>query len=194
MTRNTAAFTAALLLLCLRPLAGQPAEAFSILDVQAAGVLNVDSGELGDLWRSRHGFLVRLATPFYIGTGAIAVQQTGFGGRRPDRPDFRMRTATAEWNVDGQFSRGVRGFAGVHAGSTGMSFLDAEHLSDNTEENEFVAGIQGGASLRLSGGLAATAIASHRKVFTRHPLRLTFLTLGLGYSFATPRALRAFLE
>lgn len=192
MRGSTFIVVAGLLLLPALPLSGQSPPPFSRLELLAAGAVDVGIGDLADFWRSRHGGLLRLSTPFYFGTAAAALQSSSYDALRPEQPDFRMRTATVEWNYTAPLIARARVFVGAHAGATAMNFI--EQQTDNVDENEFLAGVQAGLSIPIAGGFGATVIGTRRRVYTRHPLRLTSVVIGLHYSRRTPGLLREVLE
>lgn len=194
MMRTVLAVLATLVAQAAAPAAAQSRGPFSTLELLAAGAADVQIGDLDDFWRPGRGWLIRLSTPFYLGTAAAGFQNASYAARSVEQPDFRLRTATVEWNVDVRSAAEVRGFAGVHAGATAMNFVERVQKTDNVDENEFVAGLQAGLSVPIGGGFGATVFAAHRKTYTRHPLRLSFLALGIHYSRATPERLRELLE
>lgn len=194
---RTVILSLALLAACLlasQRLAAQRSDPFSTLEILAGPSTDLGVGRLADYWRSNTGVFVRLATPFHFGEAAAAVQRTSFSTRSPDQPDFRLLAASVEWNADLPAGRFGRLFGGVQAGSVSMHFLDNDDIVGNEDENEFLAGVQGGWSIPVGRGLGATVMLSHRKVFTRIPMRLTSASAGVHLVLPTPRRLREILE
>lgn len=166
---------------------------FSTLSLFGGPAVDAEVGNLDDFWNARHGYLLRLSTPFYLGSATAGFQDASFGARSLEQPDFHMRTFTIEWSAGADLPAGAHGFAGVHAGAAAMHFLERE-VTFNGDENEFLLGAQGGVGVPLTSRLSVTALGGHRKVFTRIPLRMTFASLGLSYTVRTPAALREVLE
>lgn len=185
---------AVLLLATLAAAERAPAQApapFSHIEIGAAGGLIRSDDRLRDWWRPGPGALLRLSTPFYLGSVSLAAEASRFRALQPgEQPNFRALVRVAEWNAERGVGRGARVFAGVQAGSLDMSFVDPPTESGNLNENEFLVGFQAGASGRLWGGVGATVLASRRRVLTHVPIHLSTASVGLSYLLPTPAWLR----
>ena len=98
-----------------------------------------------------------------------------------------------EWNAERGLAGALRVFGGLHAGAVSMRFAGAQSAG-NVNENEFGAGVQAGFVLARSKGIGASVDGSYRRVFTRRPLGLTRVAVGLHYSTEVPSAIREFLD
>jgi hypothetical protein len=176
------------------PLTAQSPEPFSRLTVSAAAATNVNRVLLHRYWRSDTGWLMRVATPFYLGSTAVVVQTVPFTPRGPDQLDVDALTVLAEWNGERVLLPGVRGIGGIHLGQTTFKFRTQRERTFIIEESELLSGVQIGVRTRLAGDVGLAVMANHQKIFTQIPIHLTFVACGLEYSLATPSWLRTFLE
>lgn len=183
-----------LLLLSATALGAQQRAPFGTMEVMVGGVGVVGLGLLEDYWRAEHGGAIRVSTPFYVGSAAATIQILEFDARSPDQPPFGMRTYALEWSLEGAVAGGVTLGAGIQAGAASMTFDDDGRFWQNVDENEFVAGLQAGLSVGGRRGAGATLRGTHRRLFTRHPIDLTSLTVGIHYTFTTPAPIRDFLQ
>jgi hypothetical protein len=176
-------------------LVAQTSPPFSELDLLAAFSSHIAIGDLSDYWGASPGVTLRIGSPFYAGSIALGVHSNTFEADTPEQPDFRMYALTAEWNAEHDIGEMASTFIGAQIGSAGMSFHEREHhRTENEDENEFLTGAQVGVRSTLWRRLGASLILSHQKVFTRLPLRLTTVVIGLSYSLSTPDWLRRPLE
>ena len=192
-----ARFAAALLLgVALLPPAGaaaQRAEPFSRIELSAVGTARLNRDGLDEYWRTLPGGLVRAATPFYLGSVALAVQAIPFEPV-PGVYDLDALTVALEWNGEARLWRGTRASAGVQVGNATFKFHEQETRIFLQEESEFLAGVQAAVRTRVTHNVGVLVTARHQRIFTHIPVRLTFAGAGVEYAFGTPRWLRGFLE
>lgn len=174
------------------PLHAQSAAPFSTLRFTAGAVADVNIGRLANYWEGEPGAMLRVATPFYLGATNLALVAAEFESLAPAQPDFELRTLTLGWGMSAPVGAALTVGAGGHVGSAFIDFEDEE--GSNSGENEFAAGLEATLSLALWRGLGATAQATRRRIFTRVPIDLTSVALGLAYTVRTPGPLRDFLD
>ena len=181
-------------LLLAGPLAPQSRAPFSVLRIAGSGAMNVNRERLHELWEPGPAAVLRVSTPFYAGSVALMVQAERFRAREAAQPDFRAVTRAAEWNVEAPALGPLRGFAGILVGAVDMTFLDPASHTENVDENELVLGGQAGVGIPLARRVAGMVVASRRRVFTRVPLHLTYVSVGAEYRVSTPGWLKGVLE
>ena len=183
----------ALLLGRPEPLHAQSPEPFSGVDVSVAGAVSVSRDRLDDFWSVGEGGIVRVATPFYLGTVAVSLQRTPFVPRQPDLPRFHATTAAVDWGIGGGFGNRLHGSLGAQLGSVSFD-LRQPGTGRAWRESELFVGARADVVARLAGGLGLTAAAIHQRIHTHVPIDLTFATVGLSYSLDAPGWLREFLR
>lgn len=187
---------AARLLALLALLAGKSAHAqaenpFSAVELSAAGVGNLSVYQLAEFWERGHGFIVRVASPFYFGRIGGSVHLADFEAVSTAQPDFGSRTFSLEWDAQVGRPEALQGHLGVQLGSMSMHFDEEEGV---VAESELLLGGQAGLARRIGAGISVEGSLIHRKVLTHRPLHLTFVTAGLSYRHTMPRWIRALLE
>ena len=173
--------------------AAQRAEPFSRIELSVAGTARVNEDGLDEYWRTLPGGLLRAATPFYLGSVAVAVQVIPFQPV-PGIYELDALTVGVEWNGERRLWRGSRASAGILVGNATFKFHEQETRIFLIEESEFLAGMQAVVRTRVTHNVDVLVTARHQKIFTHIPIHLTFAGAGVEYAFGTPRWLRAFLE
>lgn len=190
---GAAALLLALALLAPAGAAAQRAEPFSRIELSVVGTARLNEDGLDEYWRTLPGGLARAATPFYLGSVALAVQVIPFEPV-PGIYDLDALTVGLEWNGEARLWRGTSASAGVQVGNATFKFHEQETRIFLQEESEFLAGVQAAVRTRVTHNVGVLVTARHQRIFTHIPVRLTFAGAGVEYTFGTPGWLRAFLQ
>lgn len=190
----TALGSLAALALPLAAVGQRSAEPFGRLEIMVAATENVGRTRLHDFWSVATGKLVRVGTPFYLGSVALTVQLTPFEPHRDPQPDIDVLAVMTEWNGELALLSRLRGFGGIHLSHTVFNFRHPETRVHLITESEVGAGVQAGLRARLAGDLELVVLAMHQRSRTHLPTDLSYLALGAEYGFATPSWFREFLR
>lgn len=181
-----AAFAGAIVLSSPSPVAAQAAEPFGRLEIAVGATENVGRTGIHEYWDIGTGMLLRIGTPFYLGSMALTLERSPFTPYDHAQPYIDVLAILGEWNAELVLLPRVRAFGGINLGYTVFHYLHPEEYFFLITESEVGAGFQAGLRARLFGGLGVVAMATHQRTRTHLPIDLTYLAVGAEYGFATP--------
>lgn len=171
------------------------AGAYATLTIRAGVLVNVNEERLHEYWNPGSGAFFEIETPVPVGALSIGASVLPFRALAPEQPDFRSQLIELRWSVRRSIATRLTVRGSVAVGSFHMQFDDGERaVSGLTSEAELVAGVAGGADLRLASWLGVVAELGYHRIFTRYPIDLTTLRAGARTTAPTPRWLRRVLE
>jgi len=184
-----------LLILLILFIYAQPADAepYDKSSLNVSYLHNTNRNLYHRYWKPANGFDFSFKTEFYLGSLEFGMGYSDHEGIDSDMVEYESYFVYAGWlqklNVSERFSL----FGGSRVGSYIMS-LDDDHTSiqGRTETElglEFIVGTE----IAISDRFGLEHTLRHRIIYTRHKIRLTFLTIGLTYNFDTPDWLKRFL-
>lgn len=168
------------------PAAAQAAEPFGRLEIAVGATENVGRSRIHDYWDVGNGLLLRIGTPFYLGSAALTLERSPFTPHTHAQPYIDVLATLLEWNAELALHPRFRAFGGVNLGYTTFHYLHPEEFFFLITESEVGAGLQAGLRARLTGGLGLVAMATHQRSRTHIPIGLSYLAVGAEYGFATP--------
>ena len=169
-------------------------EAFSTLDVRAAGTVNFNHSFVHEFWEQGVGGEVAVATPFYAGYaelgGALHVYRTA----TPSVPAFDAWSLFAGWGVGLDVGQRLRVEGGPRVGNYHMRFATDDAFPGVRNESELALGAAGRIAVRPAGPVSVFVAGSYTRVFTFNRLKLWYASAGISYRFASPTWLKNFLK
>lgn len=181
-----AAFGGLIALAAPRPAAAQAAEPFGRLEIAVGATKNVGRTPIHDYWDVGTGMLLRIGTPFYLGSAALTLERSPFTPHTSAQPYIDVLAILLEWNGELALLPRLRAFGGANFGYTIFHYLHPEEYFFLITESEVGAGLQAGLRVRLVGDLGLVAMATHQRTRTHIPIGLSYLAVGAEYRFATP--------
>ncbi len=168
-------------------------DAFSNLTLSFSIHANTNHGQFHEYWQRGRGLDLNCATPFYLGRARLGVQASLFE-KKSDVPEFYSLYYYLEWGFDIPLTNRIDWFNGLRSGSFAMTFDDDEINETQVTESELCLGISSSINAKITNQLAVNLTGSYQKVFTRKRLELTFILIGMNYTFDTPSWLREILK
>lgn len=168
------------------PAAAQAAEPFGRLEIAVGATENVGRTRIHEYWDVGTGMLLRIGTPFYLGSMALTLERSPFKPHANAQPHIDVLAILLEWNGEIALLPRLRAFGGANFGYTVFHYLHPEEYYFLITESEVGAGFQAGLRARLLGDLGLVVMATHQRSRTHIPIGLSYLAVGAEYRFATP--------
>ncbi len=170
---------------------GQDAFGESSLFVNAGDRLNAPNILEG--WELSQFVAGGFATTFFHGELQVGAQHL-FGRARPGiETDVRLFFVHVGWGPTIRLPLGVRWLSGVDVGQVFMRFPQ-ETISFRKSEGEVAYGVRTRLGIPLASGLEADVGVRWFHIFTSDPIEIMTASVGLRYTFDSPRWLRGLLE
>ena len=180
-------------------------EAFETLSAGAFIGYTVAGSELLDRWDSKPHLQLSLQTPFYAGdleAGLRYTQVTNAPGFQ-DYSDFQTAFIYLGWGYDFAVSERFRIGPLLRFGTSFFHYDEAKGYTGpsagwtyefDTSESEFAYELLLRGVYRLSESISAHTELTYNRTLTYHPIRLTYITAGITYTFHTPQWLKKVLK
>lgn len=181
----------AITLLSKGTLNAQESDAFTTLDIQLGYASNFNRTEFHNYWEAGQGVRAAIETPFYVGKTVAGAQVISYESKMDRIPGFESYYLFLGWGMEKLLTSGVTITAGFQAGNDLMIFKAAGGI---VRESELEAGIFSGIAVTLPHKYELQCTISRQVLNTHRRIVRDFITLGIGYTIATPTWLRDFLE
>jgi hypothetical protein len=168
--------------------------AFDTLAVVVAGVLPLGRTVLHEAWAPPRGLEVVLESPFYAGTAGAGIQVLPRPARQAAVPDLFDRYLFVAWHAGLRLPGALRAQAGFRLGILQVHADGPDVPPTLRSEQEVRADLVAGIQAPLARHWSARLRITHGTVFFSEPVRQTFVTLGVGRAFGTPRWLQEVLR
>lgn len=154
---------------------------------------NTNRNDFHRYWTSGPGMEGYVLAPFYLGEFQLGTRVISFESRPAESVDYLSVFVYAGWGMSWAFPKNITGFAGLNIGSDQM-FFEFEDRPGLKRESEFGIHLNSRLRVPLYERWAVVAGASYSEIFTRHRIRLVFVSAGVSRSFELPTWLREFLK
>ncbi|MCH7939654.1 MAG: hypothetical protein IID13_07905 [Candidatus Marinimicrobia bacterium] len=135
-------------------------------------------------------FIVDL--PFYRGQVQAGWQMTTFRKVEDQVPNFNAHFIFTGWGMSRPLPGGLSISGGIQIGSVLMIFQGVSSYARH--ESELGTALYAALSYRPRQDWTARIRWLRQRIHTRIPIYLTYVSVGLGYNFKTPKWLRDFLQ
>ena len=172
---------------------------FDSLAIGLQYTANINRNLFHDFYELGKGVEGFVEMPFYHGDIQFAIQVLSYSAREKGKiQDFKGVFTHLKWGKGYTLSYGVRWFSGIGVGL--YAFLPGDlTLSDpykvaHFTETELSAGLNSHLRYPISQNWMMRFEVSYNRIFTYKPIDLAYFSTGIGYTFATPKWLKGFLE
>ena len=171
---------------------GQNQHAFDSLEIGLQYVTNTNRNVFHEFWEPGNGVVGWLGVPFYYGDVRAGIQLLPYAGKGKGISDFQSSFIYLGWSIRWALPYRFDWFNGLSVGSTIMTFDSAEGYTRNESE----LGVTLTSSLRyfVKPRWAFRLSSDYHTIFTNKPIKLTFISVGLSYTLATPSWMKTFLK
>ncbi len=135
-------------------------------------------------------FIVNL--PFYRGQVQAGWQMTTFRKVEDEVPNFNAHFIFIGWGMNRSLPGGLSVTGGIQTGSVLMTFRGVPSYAGH--ESELGTALYAALRYRPRQHWSARISWLRQRIYTRIPIYLTYVSVGLGYTFETPKWLCDFLQ
>lgn len=167
---------------------------FETLDLELAGLAEIDHNRFHDHWSPAPGVALSVSTPFHLGRLRLALELHQVDATTPDVPDFFVHAETLTWTLAASPHRWIRLEGGGLLGRYAMSFDSEEVSGFSATESELVVGALLAADVTVAGPVGVRMAASRRVVLTAVAIHQLYLSAGIRIRADTPSWLRELLR
>ena len=193
----------------------QEPQAFDSLQIGLKYTANINRNIFHDFYEPGKGIEGFVEMPFYYGDIQTAVQVLSYSAKKkglPSSPSLRSRVNSAKGEVQGfhgifthlkwgkQYSLPCRmgWFTGIGIGLCAFlpnnpTWSDPYEVAHFTE-TELSASLNSHLSYPIYQNWTMRLEGSYNRIFTYKQIDLAYFSIGIGYSFATPKWIKVFLE
>lgn len=184
-----------ILLFCLQAASAQDNEhPFSTVEFSGGILINSNRNLLHQYWEPGKGYFISAGTPFYFGDIEIGMLSIPYKKLSDDVPDFRNYFFFMGLSRDISLPLNISITGGVRFGSNLFKFSDDSLSEYDAIESELGFDLYTSGKIRVFEGLHIKMNADYLGILTKRPIRLFFLSAGVGYEFNTPVWLKEFLR
>ena len=170
-----------------------PVPPYSTHVIGASGVTPPGAAALSSGWASQAGAGVDVYTPFNVCELGAVLRTVRFRSRSAGLPAFRAYIVGLDWRFAVLRPAAVRPMVSVTAGDF-LTVYDGDQPKGAGKESEIFVGATAAVAIRLVGATHAAIGVTGMQVLTSTPIRLTYATVGLAHTLATPGWLRGVLQ
>ena len=170
------------------------AEPFEKITLSLNGILNTNQNKYHNYWEKARGIEFQCETPFYLGLAESGVQIAVNNAKSDNQPDYWSAFIFIGWGIDKNLTAGLSWYNGFRIGNYYMNFDDNDIYPTLKSESEL--GIEFKSSIRYSfkNNISLMLSGRYRTVYTGRRIYHSFISIGIGKTFSTPRWLKEFLD
>ncbi len=167
---------------------------FETLNINLNFVFNTNRNTFHRYWEGDEGIEALVESPFYHGNIQSGIHISQYSAKQPDIPGFSSMFFYLGWGKGVIHSLNLTWSNGFRVGMFFMYFDEKETNKDSKRENELGFGINSRLQYKLKKNWFINLSGYYRVIFTRKRIYHTYIAIGSGYSFTTPKWLRELLE
>jgi hypothetical protein len=145
-------------------------------------------------WKPIKGLEISAETPFYFGNVAAGGQISSVYAKRADYINYESYYIYLGWGLEHRIFPNLKLHSGIQFGHYFMYFDDDYTDINLKSESEFGFAVKAGLKLNLADDFYLDLTGRHQIIYTFHRIHLSYISIGLGKTFATPKWLRGLLE
>jgi len=185
----------------------QEPQAFDSLQIGLKYTANINHNIFHDFYEPGKGIEVFVEMPFYYGDIQAAVQILSYSAKKKGLPSSKAKGKVQgfhgifthlKWGKQYSLPCRMGWFTGIGIGLCAFlpnkpTWLDPYEVAHFTE-TELSASLNSYLSYPIYQNWTMRFEGSYNRIFTYKPIDLAYFSIGIGYSFATPKWIRVFLE
>ncbi len=171
-------------------------DVFHTLNIGLNLVVNTNRNIFHQYWQPNTGFELYIGSPFYYGNIQIGFHYLPFSGKRIQQTSFNSLYFYLHWEKEWNFLRSLHCSIGGRIGFFQMYF-DREFPDIDEQlvkEQEFATGLCSSLCYSLSSKWRIYVNGVFLKIYTYKEIRHTYFSIGIRWTFHTPKWLRNFLK
>ena len=177
----------------------QEKQAFDSLEIGLQYIANINRNVFHDFYEPGKGIEGFVEMPFYYGDITVAIQALSYSAEKKSRVQgFHGVSTNLKWGKQYSLPYRVRWFTGIGVGLyaflPGNPTWSAPYKVAHFTETELCAGLNSHLSYSIYKNWTMRFEGSYNRIFTYKPIDLAYFSVGIGYSFATPKWMKIFLE
>ena len=185
----------------------QEPQAFDSLQIGLQYIANINRNSFHDFYEPGKGIEGFVEMPFYYGDMQAAVQILSYSAKKKGMPSneakgkvqgFHSIFTHLKWGKKYSLPHGVGWFIGIGIGLCAFltnrpTWSDLYEVTQFTE-TELSACLNSHLSYPIYQNWTMRFEGSYNRIFTYKQIDLAYFSIGIGYSFATPKWMKNFLE
>lgn len=149
---------------------------------------------LNDFWDSGYGFEGSVESPFYFGDIKTGLFFLPFSGVSDNYPDFKIFYVFLGWNGVLNLAENFSASFGISAGSSIIYFHNDEIAAFERTESELTFATGAKIKYQIAGKFGVFSKVDLIKIFTKNHINLMYFSVGVDYTFNSPKWLENFLK
>lgn len=172
----------------------EKSKAFKTISISANYLQNINDNMFHDYWKPANGFELSAETEFYFGKVELGAQLFSINAKNIEQPDFLAVNMYIGWSWEQKLFSKFSIYSGFLLGNYYMNF-DENNIDVNLKtESEFSLGLKAGLKYNIGKNLFINISGRYQIIYTYHRIHLSYISIGLGKTFVTPKWLREFLN
>ncbi|MEA1981104.1 MAG: hypothetical protein U9N54_09045 [candidate division Zixibacteria bacterium] len=157
-------------------------------------VSNINSNDFHDYWEPKTSFEFNGRTNFYSGMIELGIIYNKNKSLSIDQPDYNSIYSFVGFGFNYKISNSFSNYTGLRMGNYYMDFDDPDIHSELKSEHELYLGAISSVQYSLNKRYAFNLALEHCKIFTYKRIYLWSVSVGVAYSFDSPKWLKEFLQ
>ena len=169
-------------------------KAFKTISISAHYIYNSNHNIFHNYWKPANGFDLSGKTEFYFGKAELGAQLSFIKAQKIDQPDYISAYFYIGWGLEQKISSRAHLYSGFLLGNCYMNFDDDNIDINLKSESELGLSLKTGLRYNIGKDLFINLSGRYQIIYTYHRIHLSYISIGLGKSFETPKWLREFLN
>ncbi|RKX21430.1 MAG: hypothetical protein DRP35_04310 [Candidatus Zixiibacteriota bacterium] len=170
------------------------AEPFDSMTVVLNLNSNFNNNDFHNYWEPKTGFEISGRTNFYSGMIELGITYNKNKSLSIDQPDYNSIYSFVGFGFNYKINNSFSNYIGLRMGDYYMDFDDPDIHPELKSEHEFYLGAITSVQYSLNKRYAFNLSLEHYKIFTYKRIYLWFVSVGVAYSFDSPKWLKEFLQ
>lgn len=168
--------------------------AFKTVSVSAHYFQNSNRNMFHNYWKPANGFELSAETEFYLGKIELGTQLSFIKAQKSQQPNYRSVYMYIGWGLERKLFSKLFLYSGFSFGNYYMNFDDDIIDVNLKSESEFGFDLKSGLRYNFGNNLFVKFTGRYQIIYTFHRIHLTYISVGLGKTFNTPKWLEEFLN
>jgi hypothetical protein len=169
-------------------------KAFKTISISANYLQNNNRNMFHNYWKPANGLEIQGETEFYGWKVELGTQFFSVKAKNIEQPDFMAVNICIGWGLEQKISSKLFLNSSFTVGNYLMNFNDDDIDVNLKSESEFSFGIKAGFKYNIGKNMFINLSGRYQVIFTYHRIELSYISIGLGKTFTTPKWLRRFLN
>ncbi len=169
-------------------------KAFKTISISAHYLQNSNRNMIHNYWKPANSFDLSAETEFYFGKVELGAQLSFIKAQRIEQPDYKLVYIYIGWGLEQKLFSKLYLHSGFQLGNCYMNFDDDNIDVNLKSESELGLSLKTGLRYNIGKNLFINLSGRYQIIYTFHRIHLSYISIGLGKSFNTPKWLREFLN